>query len=383
VVVRVVFGVVLAGGEGVRLRPLIRNFPKALLKIAGKPLYVYSLEELLTVTKNVAVVAPPGRGSLFNLAPRVVEQPIVGDLDSAVKLAVKEAEKENEDVLLLSFTGFLSAPRGMASSTLEYYSSSGYQVVITVVPVLTGLETYGFVDMAPSGSVKAYIPPGKGPAEGAGYVFAGLAVASTSSARILAEKGFENGLNILAEEGVLGALVWHGDWVEIGYPWDLLEAKRVVLQLVQPVIDPSAVIGKEVVIEGRVAVCRGAKLSPGAVIEGPTFIGENARLEPGSYVKSSLIEPGSTIGSMATVKDSVVLESSMIGSYSLLENSVVGPFSVIGAYTLVEAGEPKRLPERIAGMEKILKIKARIGAVIGESSTIPPRTTLEAGRIWS
>lgn len=377
-----VFGVVLAGGEGVRLRPLIRNLPKALLKVAGKHLYVYSLEELSTVTENVVVVAPPGRGALFSQAPRVVEQPLVGDLNSAVKVAVREAERENVEVLLLSFTGFLTAPRGIASSALEYYSNSGYQAVITVVPVLTGLETYGFIDMTPSGSVRAYIPPGKGPIEGAGYVFAGLAVASASAARILADKGFEEGLNLLAREGILGALVWHGDWVEIGYPWDLLEARRVALQLVQPIIDPGAAMGREVVIEGRVAVSRGAKLSSGVIVEGPTFIGEGARLEPGAYVKSSLVEPGSSIGGMAIVKDSVVLESSRIGSYSLLENSVVGPFSTIGAYTLVEAGEPGELPERIAGIEKILKIKTRIGAVIGESSIVPPRTTLEAGRVW-
>ena len=377
-----VLGVVLAGGEGLRLRPLIRSTPKALVRLAGRPLYAYSLEELSTVTRSLLVVAPPGRGAYFTEASRVVEQETVGSLDSAIRVAWREAEKLSEDLVLLAFTGFLSAPKGISAAVLDFYSSSGYQAVVSVVPVVTGLETYGFVDMKPSGEVKSYVPPGssEAPAE-LGYVFAGVMAASSKAMDILAREGFNNGLNKLAAEGVLGAVVWHGDWVEIGYPWDLLEAKRVAMQLIQPVIDPDAKIGREVSIEGRVAIARGARVASSSVIVGPAYIGPRASVEPGAYVHSTVVEAGSTVGAHSVVLDTVALEASTVGPHSYLEASVIGPRALVGAYTLAEAGEPPSPPKRLAGLEKLLKIKTKIGAVVGEAAKIPPRTSLGPGSV--
>lgn len=375
-------GVVLAGGEGVRLRPLVKRTPKALVRLAGRPLYVYSLEELSPVTRRVVVVAPPGRGGLFREAPRVVEQPLVGNLDSAIAVARAESEREDAETVVLAFTGFISAPRGMASAVVDYYSTSGYQAVLAAVPVATGLETYGFLDMSPSGSVSAYIPPGSAKARaGAGYVFAGVLAASRAALRVLASHGFEEGLNRLAGEGVLGALVWHGDWVEIGYPWDLLEAKRIALQLAQPTIHPEASIGRGATLEGRVTVERGARISSGAVVEGPAYIGPGALVEAGAYISSSILEASARLGSHASVVESVVMESASIGPHSHVEHSVVGPSASLGHYTLARAGEPPTPPARLAGLEKILKIKTVVGAIVGEAARLPPRSTLDPGVI--
>jgi NDP-sugar pyrophosphorylase family protein len=383
-VVAVVVGVVLAGGEGLRLKPLTRKTPKALVKLAGRPLYHYSLAELEHAgVRETLVVAPPGRGGHFTLARRVIEQPEPGRLDAAVKVALEEARRLGASTLVMAFTGFLSAPRGMVRSAMEFYSSSGFQAVISVVPVATGLETYGFVELNPSGEVRSVRPPGGSVAAGAGYVFGGVLVASMRVAEDLAGAGFYVGLDRLASEGVLGGIVWHGDWVEIGYPWDFLEASQVALQLVQPVIDPNASIGRGVIVEGRVSVEAGAKIKPGAVIEGPAYIGEGVVVGANSHVESSLLEKGVSLGCCTLVRGTVILDRSTIGSHAVLERSVIGPSARVGSYFMVEAGKPRKVPSRLAGLDKILRKTPAVGVIIGEEAEVQARFTGAPGEVIS
>ena len=62
-------GIILAGGEGTRLRPLTKVTSKQLLPIYNKPMIFYPLETLLTagIKDILVIVAPDHAGDFLKL----------------------------------------------------------------------------------------------------------------------------------------------------------------------------------------------------------------------------------------------------------------------------------------------------------------------------
>lgn len=376
-----VVGVVLAGGRGARLSPLSRRRAKPFMKLAGRRLYEYSLNELRYAgLRDVVVVTRAEWAGMVGGATVVVQE---GEgVDAAFVAALRAAEKAGADAVLLSFTGFISSPPGLAAGVLEYYRSSGYPLVLGVVPVASGLETYGFVDLEAPDRVKLMKSPfDVAPGEGRpGYVFAGVLAASLESLREHA--GFLEAVNSLARRGLAGAYVWSGEWVEIGYPWDLLLASEVVLGLLYPKLSPSASVARTAVLQGKVVVEDGAVVEENAVIVGPAYVGRGARVGAGAVLKGPVIvEDGASIEENSVVESSIVMEESAVGPLVVVEYSIVGEGARVGPLSALQGSEPTELPERLRGLVGLLGKKIRLGAIVAPGSEVPARSHLAGGVI--
>jgi glucose-1-phosphate thymidylyltransferase len=379
-------GVVLAGGSGERLRPLTKEKPKAFLKLAGRYLFEYSLDELREAgIDNIIVIVPPkwDKGLPINVPENVevINQEVEGSLESAFKVAfekIKEMGSFKE--VVFTFVGFLSAPKGMVKSTLEFYSNSSYPAVITSVPVISGLETYGFVRVK-GDKVEEFLPPFAKKRKEVGYVFGGVLVGNIEVLKMLSQKNYYLALGNLAAKGLLGTIIWHGEWIEIGYPWDFLETFDIVKRLLTPHIDYDAVISRDAIIEGEVIIESGAKVLSGAIIEGPTYIGKGAVIGRNSIIISSIIESGVRIGDMAKVERSIVMENSVVGDHSLVAYSILGEGSRTEPYSLTEVGEPERVPERLRDYVKFTRRPLNLGAVIAPKSTLRSFSKTKPGEV--
>ncbi len=377
-------GVVLAGGPGERLMPLTKKKPKAFLKLAGKLLVEYSLEELRSVgIKEIVVVVPPNWSKGLPQALEdvyIVEQKVEGSLESAFDVAIEKARENNHTEVIFSFVGFLSAPRGMVRTTLEFYSSSKYPAVVSAVPVVSGLETYGFIKLRGS-KVESFKAPFTSVEKLGGYVFGGVLVGNINIFNELAERNYYEVLNSLAKRDLLGASVWHGEWVEIGYPWDLLETIELINKLTYPRIEVNAFISRNVVIEGNVIIERGAVIKNGAIIEGPSYIGKDVVIGRNAVVVSSIIDDETIVMDRAKVERSVIMEGAEIGECSLVSNSVVGERAKIGPYVLIEAGEPEKIPERLRSYVKFTRKPPKLGGIIGPDVELKPFNIIKPGEI--
>ena len=368
--------VVLAGGVGKRLLPLTRLTPKPFLKVAGRPLYKYSLDEIETLLPRlgrVVVVTPPGYPGIPPGLPGWAEAVSQSGEGLEAGIATGLSEVEGGEVLL-SFTGYLSSPPGIVRQVLDFYSATGYSLVMAVAPVATGVETYGFIDMDPGGPVRRVTdrPPEEWMA-GRGMVFAGVMVGEARALKVLATRGYIAGLNELAKTGALGATVWPGEWVEVGYPWDLLSVPKVLLHRRPALVEDGAVIERTAVVQGSVVVKREAHIGEGAVVRGPAYIGAKSRVEEGAVVgPGAIVEDGVQIGPNTVVKDSVVMEGARVGASCIIEGSVIGEKAQVKPLTVLEAREPVMVPERLRGALESLKEKPRLGAIIAPLRTIGP-----------
>ena len=329
---------VLAGGLGLRMGPITRNRPKALLPLAGRMLYEYSLDHIAAVRHRldgVTVIAPEGWEQGFKPPSwaSVTVQRGPG-IEAAVRAGLEEASGGE---VLLSFIGYIAVPNSMASTLLDFHSTNSFRVSMLVAPVSTGVETFGFVRIGAGGRVERVSLEQVEPWQaGRGHVFAGVLAGERSAVRELASD-FIGGLNRLAKRGELGALPWTGRWIEAGYPWDLVEALDVILDGMPVRISGRASLAGSAVIKGSVVIDQEAVVGEHVVIRGPAYIGRGAVLEDGAIVgPRASVEEGATVGSHSIVAHSVVMERSRVAPHNLITHSIIAEEAetLPGVYTV-------------------------------------------------
>lgn len=381
-------GFVLAGGYGKRLLPLTSRVPKPFLELLGRQLIDYSVELLREAgAKDVIVIVPPGYLQLAK--PRddrvfVVEQRGV-DIQGALRTAYEEATSRSEKEVIAAYAGFISSPQNVAKVTLEYYSTSGFPVAIALAPVATGLETYGFVTLDYRGAVTNFMQP-REPSRswlgGRGYVFAGVIVTDADHLAELSSAPFEQSMARMASRGVIGGVVFPGKWAEIGYPWDFLDAVKILLPQNSITLSSAARVSRGSIASSGVIVDDGAVVEDGAVVMGPAYIGRRAEVRSGAIVKPfTSIEEGVIVEEGAIVSNSVIMKGARIGSHSEVRSSIIGEGAVVEPGAHITEGVPDRLPERLAWLAEYLGEGVRLGAIVAPGYVVKCCTITGRGAV--
>ncbi len=378
-------GFVLAGGYGKRLLPLTSRVPKPFLEILGRQLIDYSVELVREAgVKDVIVIAPPGY--MGYARPRdervfVVEQRGV-DIQGALRTAYEEANARGEREVLAVYAGFISNPLTVAKVALEYYSTSGFPIVMALAPVATGLETYGFVTLDYRGAITNFMQtrePSRSWLGGRGYVFAGVIVTDLEHLADASREPFEQSIARLASSGMVGGVVFPGRWTEIGYPWDLLDAVKILLPQNSITLSTSARVPRGAIASIGVVVDDGAVVEEGAIIIGPAYIGRKVEVRSGAVIKPfTSIEEGAIVEEGAVVSNSLIMKGARIGAHSEVRSSIVGEEAVIEPGAHVVEGTPDKLPERLAWLAEYLGEGVRLGAIIAPGYVV--RCCSMAGR---
>lgn len=106
------YAIILAAGEGTRLRPYTDDKPKSMVEVDGKPILEYQIEQLVDAGFTDVVIVELYKsevikdyfedGSRFGIAIHHLDQE-TGDIGSlgAVKKALNQIPKNEEDVVIL------------------------------------------------------------------------------------------------------------------------------------------------------------------------------------------------------------------------------------------------------------------------------------------
>jgi len=380
--------IVLAAGEGSRMRPLTSKRPKVMLPVAGKPF----LEHILSRGREAGLDS-------FVLVVGYCQQAVrsyFGDgrrlgikIDYAVQekqlgtghaLLAAEAESEDRFVVLngdvLPDTESLqriAQSEEMAAASFRVADPSRYGVFSA-----DGSYVKSVVEKNPS-------PPSNLANAGiyllSGEIFDALAKAPISER---GEHELTDGLNILAAKKRIRLLEMK-DWLEIGRPWDLLEANEKLMGTVRPgvlgEIEPGATL------KGKVSVGRKTVVRSGAYVEGPAIIGEDCDIGPNCYIRpSTCIGNGVRIGNAVEIKNSTVMDGTKIGHLSYLGDSVIGSGCNFGAGTIVaNLRHDKAIVSSYIKGKKEDTGRRKLGVIMGDDvktgihTTIYPGTVIEAG----
>ena len=328
--------VVLAAGEGIRLQPITATRPKHLINVGGKPILEYCLDalkasgiaEVIVVTHYMsdAIRQYFGDGEGMELKIVYVEQGAVLGTGNAVSVVKPYVDGG----FVLVYGDLLFAPEAVAT-LVRFYEAEKPAAVMAVVPVETP-ESYGVVELENEKIIKRIVEKPVADESPSNLANAGLYVFSEdifgmikkTKASIRGEWELTDALSLLIEDGktVLASKISKADWIDIGRPWDLLEANRWVLKRMEHRIYGTVEEGAHLV--GPVTIAETARIRSGAYIEGPSFIGEGSDIGPNCYIRPcTSVGKNVRIGNACEVKNSIIMDGTHVGHLSYVGDSIL------------------------------------------------------------
>lgn len=373
--------VILAAGEGVRLQPVTSTRPKHLIKVGGKPILEHCLsavkrseiDEVLIVTHYMseAIRKYFGDGAKFDLKIRYVEQK--GVLGTGNAVGVVEPYT-NEDFLLVY--GDLLFAAETVKDVIALHQKEKSTATMTVVPVEKP-ENYGIVELENEKHVGRIIEKPNSEEAPTNLANAGIYVFSTeifakikeTQASVRGEWEITDAISLLLTDGktVSAFKISRDDWIDIGRPWDLLQANLWALTRRRHKVRGLVENGAHLV--GPVTVAETARIRSGAYVEGPAFIDEESDVGPNCYIRPyTSIGRNVRIGNACEIKNSIIMDKVHIGHLSYVGDSILGENCNLGAGTItanyrLDAGTIKMLVK-----DKVVDSgRKKLGAVLGDN----------------
>jgi len=385
--------VILAAGDSTRMLPLSANQPKHLLPVAGKPLIFHTLEALQNAGITEVLI-------IYGYHKEKLSQSI--ETQDWGKMSVSYVHQEErkgtahaagyarefvgEDSSILMNGDIMLGP-GSFEGLISYHEKGGYDLTLSVRPV-DDPSAYGVVAVEEGKAIKLIEKPTKDQMV-SNLVNAGLYIVSESLMDAIAktkasprgEYEITDSIGMLIEKGNVGSYSLPSWWLDIGRPWDLLEANKMILSQTQAKIEGTVENGA--VIKGETIVQKGAVIKTGAYIEGPALIGENAVIGPNCYIRAyTSIGKNVKIGNAVEIKNCIIMENTNIGHLSYVGDSVIGRGSNFGAGTITAnlRHDNGDVSVTVKG-KRVSSGRRKLGAIIGDNVKTGIGTTISPGVI--
>jgi len=332
--------VILAAGQGTRMGPLTRNTPKVMLPIANKPLLYHVIKSAhdAGIRDFVLVV---GYGE------QIIKEYFKDGSDMGVRIEYVHQEKQlgtadavgsvegmvNERFLVLNGDIIVSAAH------IKMLIGCRSDVVLTARHVDNPCE-YGVLEIQEKKVLRIIEKPKNPPTNLANagiYVFPLSIFDAIHKTGISVRKEYEitDSLQMLIDEGEdVGFLTLCDKWMDIGKPWELLEANEYFLSNLQPAIKGE--VEPFATLKGSVSVGEGTIIRNGSYIIGPVIIGNDCDIGPNCYIRpGTSIGDNVRIGNAVEIKSSIIMKSTHIGHLSYVGDSIIAERCNFGAGTKV------------------------------------------------
>jgi glucose-1-phosphate thymidylyltransferase len=328
--------VVLAAGEGTRLRPLTHNRPKPMLPAANRPILSYVFDALIAAgVDRIVVVVGYKRDRV-----RDHFGPTYRDADLAYVTQEKQLgsghallqAREAADGSTLVVNGDRVIDASIVRDVVAEFEDTG-------APTLSVLERpntsqYGAVVLR-GGDIAELVEKPEDDAYrliNAGvYAFDdSIFDAIDATDRTDGELALTDTIERLMDGGRVRGVRTEGMWVDATYPWDLLSVADEVLARGR-VDEPNQ--------NGSVWVDDDATVHESAVLQGPVVVGPDCEVGAGAVVgPDTALGRNVTVGANATVRASVLDTDTRVGAGSTLVETVTGQDVSLGAGTVVPGG---------------------------------------------
>lgn len=336
--------VILTAGEGTRMRPLTLTRPKTMLPVAGKPILRYNVEalrdngikEIVMVTGYCedAVREYFGDGSALDVNISYVRQ---GERLGTAHAIGKAAKRINDDFIVLN--GDIIIDPDLIGDLLSEYEkkTADTLMVLRDVPDPT---SFGVVKLDGDRVCEIIEKPPAGLDAGnlinTGIYIFGQEIFDYIKRTPLSKRSeyeiTDSLMMQINEDLIVRAFISEKRWIDIGRPWELLDASEELMKDMKTTIEGDIEDG--VTVHGPLIVGEGTVIRSGTYIQGPVYIGKDCDIGPNSYLRSyTCIGDGVSIGNAVEVKNSIVMEKTNINHLSYVGDSVIGAGCNIAAGT--------------------------------------------------
>ncbi len=348
--------VIMAGGEGTRLRPLTCNIPKPMVPIANKPIMEYTLE--LVNKFGITDIAVT-----LQYMPEIIKDYFGSGRDFGVNIryftensplgtagSVKNAEDFLDDTFVVISGDALTDVD--LDNAIEFHKKNQALATLVLTKVNVPLE-YGVVVTDNSGRITRFLEKPSWGEVFSDTVNTGIYILEPEILKMLNKSetiDFSKDLfpYILKSGLPIYGYTTKSYWCDIGdlkayyhAHMDVFEGKvKVKLEGSKHNdiwIGEGSEIDPDSIIKGPALIGKKAKIKKGVVIEPFSVIGDNCILEENCSVKRSILWKNCYIGRKAELRGAVVCNKVQImESSSVFEYSVVGNNSVLKENSVVK-----------------------------------------------
>lgn len=349
--------ILLAGGQGTRLRPLTLHTPKPIVPILDRPFLHYQIERLLQVPEIDEVILSLnyqpdrieevlGDGADVGIRIRYVVEPMPLGTGGAIKFAARDVRDSvvvfNGDVLTeIDLPGVIALHREREA-----------RATIVLTPV-DNPAAYGLVETDASGNILRFLEKPKPDEITTNNINAGIYVLEPETFDRIPdgrpwsiERGYFPSL-VERGETFLG-YVYSGYWIDIGTPEKYVQVHRDIMDgrfgagpfrhapASGALISPSARVDAGATIEGPCFVGARAHVANGARVEAYSVIGKDTHLAEGAVVEGSILWPGCRVGGQAEIRSAILGRNCHVGgNASVSPGTVLGDGTILTDYTVV------------------------------------------------
>jgi mannose-1-phosphate guanylyltransferase len=338
---------VLAGGEGTRLRPLTLATPKPVMPFAGRPFMTFMLDWLARHGMDDVILS-------CGFMSDAVES-VLGDMHAGMRLRyVHEDEPLGTagPLRLALDTGALKDERLFVlngdvltdmdlTAEREQHERIGARATLCLVAV-DDTESYGVVPTKDDGEVEAFLEKSPGPAptnriNAGAYLLERAVIEQIPSGRAVSIE--REIFPSLVGNGLYGYLA-AGYWMDVGTPRRYLEGTWDLLAGVIESTLPERDVTGSLVYEG--GLTSGAHIGPQAVV------GHHCSVGSDSSVERAVLHDRVAVGADCALRECIVAEGARIG-----DGAEVRPGAVIGKGARVAAGAVIEEDARVQPGEEI------------------------------
>lgn len=371
--------IVLAAGEGTRMRPLSASCPKPMLPVAEEPLVAHTAraaveagaDELVLVVGYEADTVRDYFGAEYAGIPvkYSIQQEQRGTAD-AVRAAREHIDGPfavlNGDNLYDTAAVKRLLSNGPGVGTYRVDDPSNYGVISTEGSRATGIVEKPDDPPTNLANTGAYVFP----EEARDWLDVGESERGEFEITDVVER-------VIEEYDVTAVEVER--WLDVGRPWELLEANEWKLGELER--DVRGVVSEAATLDGNVVVEEGATVKSGVVIEGPALIRSGATVGPNAYIRgATLVDEGAKVGHSVEVKNSVLSPGATVGHLSYVGDSVLGRDVNFGAGTNVAnlRHDGESVKHTVKG-DRVSTGRRKFGVVVGDGVKTGINTSLYPG----
>jgi len=357
---------ILAAGEGTRMHPLTLTRPKPLLPVAGKPMISWTIDALKKAGISEIFVLVGSNEEKVREAFGGQVKYIHQEKREGTAHAVGCAEQYIKEPFIC-INGDVVVEESMFANLVEFYNKRKKSIVTVTQSRMP--ENFGVVEMGKDGKVTGIVEKPEKPKSN--YINAGIYVFEPNIFELIKKtkkspRGEYEVTDTIRMAECYG-FVYDGFWMDVGRPWDLLDANEFRLKnmkkAVRGTVQPNAIL------EGEVNVGEGTLIRSGSYIIGPVTMGKNCVIGPNCFIRPfTSLGDNVHIGNAVEIKNCIIMNNTNVPHLSYIGDSIIGERCNFGAGTNVAnlRFDDAEVKLNIRG-ERESSGRRKFGCVVGDS----------------
>ncbi|MDP5039210.1 MAG: sugar phosphate nucleotidyltransferase [Candidatus Gracilibacteria bacterium] len=379
--------IILAAGEGSRLRPLSNTKPKPMIKIFGKNIIEHNLESIYKYLDEIIIVVKYKKEIIMDyfkdnfkgVKITYIEQ---GD-DKGTGAAIRGIQMETgkkSPILILNGDSIFST-----SDLEKIINLEGYGALVKKVD---DPKKYGIFKQNQEGFATEIIEKPDvfvGDLANLGVYKFDTSIIEISKNIPLSKRGeyeITDSINDFLKQEKFKLIEVDGGFIDVGYPWHILIANSHFLNKLDRT-EIEGEIEEGVTIKGKIILGEGAILKSGTYIEGNVYIGKNTVIGPNAYLRgNTVIGNDCKIGNAVEVKNSSIGDGTHIAHLSYIGDSILGENVNIGGGMITANLRHDKASVKVIIKEELVDSGLKkLGIIIGDNTKTGINTMTYPGRI--